>query len=42
VSWEVPLTAVLESPGKSIDLAADIMVVQYDRPLWKRLLFFWQ
>ena len=42
VSWEVPLTAVLESPGTPIDLAADITVVQDDRPLWKRLLFFWR
>jgi hypothetical protein len=42
VSWEIPVSAVLESSGKSIDLAADITVSKDDRPLWKRLLFFWR
>jgi hypothetical protein len=42
VSWNVPLAAILESVGKPVDLAADISFAKDERPLWKRLLFFWR
>ncbi|MEM8953935.1 MAG: hypothetical protein AAGD22_07290 [Verrucomicrobiota bacterium] len=42
VSWDVPLSALVGSPGRAYDLAADVSLVGNERPLWKRLIFFWK
>ncbi|MEM7146584.1 MAG: hypothetical protein AAF591_15725 [Verrucomicrobiota bacterium] len=42
VKWNVPLSALVGAPGKAYDLAADIDMSEDERPLWKRVIFFWK